>query len=88
MKSMQERIADNATYGGGIGSVLFSLINYLAPSEWMILGIIVGIITTIIGCASGVWFKCQRQKLLKEYLNRKSKNLTDEEMQILMSEDR
>lgn len=66
---MQERIADNATYGGGIGSVLFSLINYLAPSEWMVLGIIVGIITTIIGCASGVWFKCQRQKLLREYLS-------------------
>ncbi|ELI7916231.1 lysis protein [Yersinia enterocolitica] len=85
---MQEKIADNALYGGGIGSVLFGLITYFSPSEWMVLGILVGIVTTIIGCGTGIWFKCQRLKLLKEYLNRKDKNLTDDELNIMMSEDR
>ncbi len=43
MKRMYTRAADNTLLAGGLSSWLFSLINFFSPSEWMVVGIIVGI---------------------------------------------
>lgn len=65
---MPEKIADNATHGGWLLSLVLGGINYFSPSEWMVIGIFVGILCSVIGCISAIWFRCQRLKLLKTYL--------------------
>lgn len=68
MKRMYTRAADNALLVGGVSSWLFSLINYFSPNEWMVVGIIVGIFCTLAGLISGIYFRCRRERLLREWI--------------------
>ncbi|NLS56377.1 lysis protein [Hafnia alvei] len=68
MKRMYTRAADNTLLAGGLSSWLFSLINYFSPNEWMIVGIIVGIFCTLAGLISGIYFRCRRERLLREWI--------------------
>lgn len=62
------RVADNTTHAGGIGAVIISVISYFSPGEWMIIGIIVGIICSVTGLVAGIFFKFRRERLLERYL--------------------
>lgn len=86
MKIMYTRAADNALLAGGVSSWLFSLINYFSPNEWMVVGIIVGIFCTLGGFIAGIYFRCRRERLLREWI--KSRQViaaapADEELEIL-----
>ena len=68
MKRMYTRAADNTLIAGVLSSWLFSLIKYFSPNEWMIVGIIVGIFCTLVGLISGIYFRCRRERLLREWI--------------------
>lgn len=63
-----ERSADNITHAGGIGSLIIGIINYYSPNEWMIIGIIVGIVCSLVGLFFSILFKYRREKMLEKYL--------------------
>ncbi|MBF4190263.1 lysis protein, partial [Serratia ureilytica] len=52
---MPEKIADSATHGGWLVGLLLGAINYFSPSEWMVIGIFVGILSSVIGCIVGIF---------------------------------
>lgn len=87
MRSMPEKIADSATHGGWLIGLLLGAINYFSPSEWMVIGIFVGILSSVIGCVVGVWFRCRREKLLKMYLiDRSNKNISARDVDLIGGE--
>ncbi|MGB8663749.1 MAG: phage holin [Serratia inhibens] len=87
MRTMPEKIADNATHGGWSIGLLLGAINYFSPSEWMVIGIIVGILCSVVGCVVGIWFRCRREKLLKMYLiDRSSKNISAQDVDLIGGE--
>lgn len=63
-----ERSADNITHAGGIGSVIISVINYYSPSEWMNIGIIVGIFCSVTGLFFSIFFKYRNDRMLKQHI--------------------
>lgn len=65
---MYARVADNALATGGLMSLVTATINYFSPSEWMVIGILVGIICSIAGFIAGVIFRCRRERILKEWI--------------------
>lgn len=68
MRRMYARVADNTLATGGVMSLVLATINYFSPSEWMVIGVLVGIACSIIGCIAGVMFRCRRERLLKEWI--------------------
>lgn len=84
MRTMPEKIAENATHGGWLVGLLLGGINYLSPSEWMVIGIIVGILCSVIGLVTSIWFKCRRERLLKMYLvDRSSRGFTTHDVDLI-----
>lgn len=80
---MPEKIADSATHGGWLVGLLLGAINYFSPSEWMVIGIFVGILSSVIGCVVGIWFRCRR-RLLKMYLiDRSNKNISARDVDLI-----
>lgn len=87
MKSMPEKTADSATHGGWLVGLLLGAINYFSPSEWMVIGIFVGILSSVIGCVVGIWFRCRRERLLKMYLiDRSHKNISARDVDLIGGE--
>ncbi|MEB7890992.1 lysis protein [Hafnia alvei] len=83
---MHTGLADKTLLAGGVSSWLFSAINYFSPSEWMIIGIIVGIFCTIGGFVSGVYFRLRRDRLLREWIRNRQVIAVapmDEELDVL-----
>lgn len=85
MKPMQERIAEHVTHGGVLVSIISSAINYYSTNEWMVIGIVVGILCSVIGLAANLWFKCRREKLIRAYiLNRsRSRAISPDDIELL-----
>ncbi|MFT2797521.1 phage holin [Serratia sp. N21D137] len=84
---MLEKTADNATHVGWLVGAMLGLINHFSPSEWMVIGIIVGILCSVIGCITSVWFKCRREKLLKMYLvDRSTKSIAAHDVELIGGE--
>ena len=84
---MPEKIADNATHGGWLVGLLLGAINYFSPSEWMVIGVIVGILSSVVGCVVGIRFRCRREKLLKMYLiDRSTKNISAQDVALIGGE--
>ena len=78
------KIADSATHGGWLVGLLLGAINYFSPSEWMVIGIFVGILSSVIGCVVGIWFRCRRERLLKMYLiDRSHKNISARDVDLI-----
>jgi len=75
LSTVSVRLADNATHAGGIGAVIISIISWFSPGEWMVIGIIVGIICSVVGLISGIFFRFRRERLLAKYLA--SRDITD-----------
>lgn len=65
---MYARVADNTLATGGVMSLVSAAITYFSPSEWMVIGILVGIVCSIVGCVAGVMFRCRRERMLKEWI--------------------
>lgn len=86
MKRMYTGLSDKALVGGGSAAMLTGIINYFSPSEWMIIGIMIGAACTLIGCISGIYFRCRRERLLREWI--KTRQIiaaapVDEELEML-----
>ncbi|MBN5385932.1 hypothetical protein JY550_01520 [Serratia ureilytica] len=53
----------------------------------MVIGIFVGILSSVIGCIVGIWFRCRRERLLKMYLiDRSNKNISARDVDLLGGE--
>ncbi|EFP9527584.1 lysis protein [Shigella sonnei] len=88
MSSMYTRAADNSLVTGVALSSLSSFINYFSPSEWMVIGIVVGIVCSIIGCASGIIFRFRRERILNQWIiSRSLAGHTDHEIVDKIVED-
>ncbi|MBP1015779.1 lysis protein [Serratia fonticola] len=81
---MLEKTADNATHVGWLIGTVLGVVNHFSPAEWMVIGIIVGILCSVIGCITSVWFKCRREKLLKMYLiDRSAKGISAHDVNLI-----
>lgn len=66
---MYLRTADNTLLAGGTMSFLSSVINFFSPSEWMVIGIIIGIFFSVLGYITGFIFRCRRERLLRQWID-------------------
>ncbi|QPR26818.1 lysis protein [Edwardsiella hoshinae] len=66
---MYLRTADNTLLAGGAMSFLSSVINFFSPSEWMVIGIIIGIFFSVLGYITGFIFRCRRERLLRQWID-------------------
>ncbi|EAA3607398.1 hypothetical protein CTX76_004442 [Salmonella enterica subsp. houtenae] len=70
MKTMNLKVADGLVVFGG-GSIGFSsLIKAYSVNEWVVIGIIVGIVCSVLGCLAGIVIRClwlrARVRILKD----------------------
>jgi hypothetical protein len=56
-----EKASAAAMYGGSGSAVMFGM----TPSEWSVIGVIVGIVIAVVGFAVNVWFKVQHLDLAR-----------------------
>lgn len=83
MTRMLIRAADGTTHAGGAVSVIFGIINYFSQSEWIILGVIFGMFCSAFGIALGTYFRCRRERLLRDWINRRKESIDMEELEML-----
>lgn len=86
MSRMLIRAADGAVHTGSAVSFVLGILNYFSQSEWIIIGVIVGMLCSVIGLAIGTYFRCRREKLLRDWIRKRNASIDVDELDVLERE--
>lgn len=86
MSRMLIRAADGAVHTGSAVSFVLGIINYFSQSEWIIIGVIVGMLCSVIGLMIGTYFRCRREKLLRDWIRKRNASIDVDELRVLERE--
>ncbi|CAI2077086.1 lysis protein [Serratia marcescens] len=86
MSRMLIRAADGAVHTGSAVSFVLGIINYFSQSEWIILGVIFGMFCSAFGIALGIYFRCRRERLLRDWIKKRTETIDTEELEMLERE--
>lgn len=80
------RAADGAVHTGSAVSFVLGIINFFSQSEWIIIGVIVGMLCSVIGLMIGTYFRCRREKLLRDWIRKRNGSIDVDELRVLERE--
>jgi len=80
------RAADGAVHTGSAVSFVLGIINFFSQSEWIIIGVIVGMLCSVIGLMIGTYFRCRREKLLRDWIRKRNASIDVDELRVLERE--
>lgn len=86
MSRMLIRAADGAVHTGSAVSFILGIINFFSQSEWIIIGVIVGMLCSVIGLMIGTYFRCRREKLLRDWIRKRNASIDVDELRVLERE--
>lgn len=86
MTRMLIRAADGAVHTGSAVSFILGVINFFSQSEWIIIGVIVGMLCSVIGLGIGTYFRCRREKLLRDWIRKRNASIDVDELGVLERE--
>lgn len=86
MSRMLIRAADGAVHTGSAVSFVLGIINFFSQSEWIILGVIFGMLCSVIGLMIGTYFRCRREKLLRDWIRKRNASIDVDELRVLERE--
>jgi len=86
MSRMLIRAADGAVHTGSAVSFVLGIINFFSQSEWIIIGVIVGMLCSVIGLMIGTYFRCRREKLLRDWIRKRNASIDVDELRVLERE--
>lgn len=86
MTRMLIRAADGAVHTGSAVSFVLGIINFFSQSEWIIIGVIVGMLCSVIGLMIGTYFRCRREKLLRDWIRKRNGSIDVDELRVLERE--
>ncbi|EBQ4755638.1 lysis protein [Salmonella enterica subsp. diarizonae] len=64
-----DQVATHTSYGTSLMTVLYSFLDAFNRDEWTALGIVVGIVFTVLTWVTNIYFQRQRNRILEQQKN-------------------